>query len=163
MTDLRVKKPSGKSSTPAASTALSSLSVPLHKPLEHSRRCCCFRIVFPCTAHSKPELRLFPEPRHSSMPIGPKAPSRFQVAGAATADRGWCWTDAGSDVGGCKLAGHRVGCGGADDCAGEDRMLDGYRWTGRDVGGMLVGGGVGGGGLCGGAGDSVGGNRSCAV
>ena len=35
---------------------------------------------------------------------------------------------------GCKLApGHRVGCGGADDCAGVGRMLDGCRvgcWSG---------------------------------
>ncbi len=88
--------------------------------------------------------------------------SRFQVAGAATADRGWGRMQ-GRMLDGCKSAGHRVGCRGADDRAGEGRMLDGCRWTGRDVGGMLVGGEVGGGGLCEGVGNSVGGNRSRAV
>ena len=71
---------------------------------------------------------------------------------------------------GCKLAGHQVRCRGASDHAGEDQMLDGYRWmldryrwTGQDAGVMLVGGGVRGGRLCRGVGDSVRGDWSCTV
>ena len=165
MADSRVKKPSGKSSTPAASTALSSLQCPawclaqavvavlvavlLFKVL------CILHIPSPCRGCSPSQdiRRCLSDSRPQQVPSGKSSNSRPRLDGC----RVGCWTDAsrqvtGSDAGEPMTVLERIGVGGhssqrmavspGHDVGYKVGYNIGYSWW--MCGGQLTGSGAGG-------------------